>query len=63
MTNGFDWHCKKHNTFGDKGWSCSHCGYPLGVKNMELKDGELRILRGVINLFIVTIYIWGEIRI
>jgi len=57
------WHCKKHNTFGDPGWSCAKCGYPLGVKNLEIKDGKLHILRGVINLFLFKLYIWRIIEL
>ena len=39
------WYCKKHNTYGDKGWSCAYCGYPTGFKNLEIKDGILNILK------------------
>lgn len=55
------WNCKKHNTSGDKGWSCAHCGYPLGVKNLEYKDGQIKILKGIINLFVGKLFMF-EIR-
>lgn len=46
-----DWYCKKHNTFGDNGYSCAYCGYPTGFKNIEIKNGVLSILRIVTPFF------------
>ena len=57
------WRCDKHNTFGDDGYSCSVCGYPLGAKMMELKNGELWLLRRIINLYIVKIFIFEVIPV
>lgn len=53
MDNGFDWVCPTHNTFGDNGWSCSICGYPMGAKIFEFdkKTMTIKRLKGYINLF------------
>lgn len=60
---GFDWICPKHNTFGDNGSSCANCGYPLGAKLFELKNGKIKILKKVINLFIGKLFIFDIIDI
>ena len=58
---GYDWECREHKTFGDNGWSCAVCGYPLGIKNIELNNRQLKILKLTINLFLFRIYIWKEL--
>lgn len=56
-----EWHCKKHNTFGDEGWSCAYCGYPLGIKVLELKNGKVLRLTKIINLFLFTVFVQKEL--
>ena len=63
MNNGYDWECKTHGTFGDNGWSCAHCGYPTGTKNLEIKNGELKILKATINLFFFTLFVFTKIKL
>lgn len=33
---GFAWECKKHHTFGDKGFTCAYCGYPNNKKEGKM---------------------------
>jgi hypothetical protein len=58
-----NWYCKKHKTFGDNGYSCAICGYPLGERNIEFVDGKLKILKFVINLFFFKLFIFKTIQL
>ena len=60
---GWDWHCKKHNTFGDRGWSCAECGYPLGAKNIIYEKGKVWNLKRIIDCFFFTIFVYETIEI
>ena len=56
-----DWECPIHHTWGDKGYSCAKCGYPLGEKYLEFVDNNplvIRKIKAVINLFFFTLFVY-----